>query len=81
MATQFNKYGFVDGEQVYVKNSEGIYNADIVELDSVGVYLERTGVDRVFIPWCDVVRIYQIVNVSAANLASPNSVQVEKFSQ
>lgn len=81
MSTQFSKYGFVNGEQVYVRNSEGIYNADIAELDSVGVYLERTGVDRVFIPWCDVVRIYQIVNVAAASLASPNSIQVEKLGQ
>ena len=72
------KYGFVEGQPIYVNNSEGTYEANSIKFDATGIYLERTGVDRVFIPWCNVVRVYQIENVALAALATPSSVPLVK---
>ncbi len=73
--TAIQRYPFVDGEPIYVVNSEGTYNADEVQFESEGVTLIRVGIDRVFVPYCNIIRVYQTIDAAASASAAPNTLR------
>ena len=54
-----------------VDTSSGTYDTDEIEFTEYGVFLVRTGTDRVFLPWSAVSRIYQTIDDAAAALVYP----------
>jgi hypothetical protein len=54
-----------------VDTSSGTYDTDEIEFTDYGVFLVRTGTDRVLLPWSSVSRVYQTIDAAAAALVYP----------
>lgn len=71
--TSIKKFGFDENEPIFVINSEGTFEASAMEFTSEGVYSERAGIGRNFIPWNDVVRIYQPESMELMSEQGPDT--------